>query len=783
MWPFIPRVIEKFLDLANLQRHNDNYNDIKSALEDLAGTGRTNQTIKATSDTVANHLADKANPHGVTAAQVGAYTKTELQTSGQSMVHWDNLTNKPNFADARWGAPVATKAALDAIVATQDGEVRLVLEDETVYEWDAEITDANKWRAIGAIGNGLTSHSALTNLNNDDHPQYLKTDGTRALTGDQDFAQHQAKNLVIHSAPTAPENPAEGQPWYDSTNHALMIYKGSVQGWVDISGKGAVIRDEEFTALAGQTVFDITVGQYEVNTNAITFYKKNAEGKYELVPEEDYTETSPTRITLNSPAVGGEEFYVKFFENSPEIINQSVKRDGTLQTNLNSEFLNGHSDSYFAPQEQLDAQKAETNSRHAENIGYGVQSGLNVLASGTPDRNVHIQTGVAYLPDGSRKVYSTVTDIQLQAADATNPRKDMIYIDKTFGGIMYASGVASATPVEPSLPADGIKLCVIDVPAGDNAIDQAQITDSRVLIPTLAGVKQSVDAHLADYASKVNQGVRTTDKPTFAGATVNGQTKVIHNDNDNYSLTVQNGGGTAKGLQIRSGAAGPTNIPFSIQRVDGSNILFVDGNGAIISYFDTLIKRSTDADRVVIAGASAASSANGAHLVLQGKDYGGANAGGNVDLVPAAGKKVRYYDGSNYYDIHHDRNAFIRSTTKTGFQSNAGGLVQEIQLDTDSSEYFCLTLIVAATTSDQHAYQQWAITKALNSNSVRVVKVAEQVSDTGGTWIRPPNVTWGGVNGKVQIGQVASNSSSGVEYFHFTLIGTGSFGSFNPYFI
>jgi hypothetical protein len=429
LWPFIPRVIEKFLDLANLQRHNDNYNDIKSAMEDIAGAGRTNQTIKGNSDTTAAHLADHANPHVVTAAQVGAYTKTELQTSGQSSVHWNNLTNKPNFADARWGAPVATKAALDAIVATQDGEVRLVLQDETVYEWDIEIAGANKWKAIGAIGDGLTSHSALNNLTNDDHPQYLRTDGTRVLTGDQDFAQHQAKNFVGDKSAVIPANPVEGQEWYDTINHRKMLYKGSLQGWTDISGKGAVIKDQEFTALAGQTVFDITVGQYEISTNSITVYKKDiSTGKFELVPESEYTETNSTRFTLTSPATAGEVFYVKFFENTPEVINQSVKRDGTLQTNLNSDMLGGKHAADFA------------NVTHASSH---VTGGADVIPNATPAGNSGLMSGtdkalIDAWPEymARQAIINGNMDIAQRGTSFTNPGGSAYTIDrfKRIGG-------------------------------------------------------------------------------------------------------------------------------------------------------------------------------------------------------------------------------------------------------------------------------------------------------------------------------------------------------------
>jgi hypothetical protein len=408
---FVPRVIEKFLDLINLQRHNDNYVDIKTEL-----------------DLSALHIANTTNPHGSTsAATAGAimqrdqagrakvaapaaaddiarkdtvdtvqgnlsthassgdhdvryYSKTNVQTSGQALVHWDNLTNKPNFSDARWKAPVADKAILDTLLSgNADGDVRLVLADEIVYEWDVEIAGANKWSPIGAIGNGLTSHSALTNLLNDDHPQYHNDDrgdiryylkaavdafladkisqaGT--LTADLDFSQHQALNFVVHKSAIAPLNPIEGMLWYDTLNLALKIYKGSVAGWVDISGRGAVIRDQLFTALAAQTVFDITVGQYEVGTNAITVYKKNG-ALFELLPESEYEETNSTRITLVTPAASGEIFYVKFFENSPEVINQAVQRDGTLQVNLNSDLLHGQDGTYYASSSSLTTHLAD----------------------------------------------------------------------------------------------------------------------------------------------------------------------------------------------------------------------------------------------------------------------------------------------------------------------------------------------------------------------------------------------------------------------------------------
>lgn len=50
-------------------------------------------------------------------------------------------------------------------------------------------------------GGGVTAHSALTGLTTgDDHPQYLRTDGTHALTGAQSFGGFKATNVATPTA-------------------------------------------------------------------------------------------------------------------------------------------------------------------------------------------------------------------------------------------------------------------------------------------------------------------------------------------------------------------------------------------------------------------------------------------------------------------------------------------------------------------------------------------------------------------------------------------------------
>jgi hypothetical protein len=148
---------------------------------------------------------------------------------------------------------------------------------------------------------------------------------------------------------------------------------------------------------------------------------------------------------------------------------------------------------------------AEAGTMQIENIGYGVQNGLNVLDSATPDMNVHVQTGAIYMPDGLRFEFSVITTIAIATADATDPRKDIIYVDSV-GSIKYTIGTPSATPSEPALPSGAMKLSVVDVPAGDTAIEQTQITDSRVMKKVVA-YQSEVDAQVGYALSLAIAGI------------------------------------------------------------------------------------------------------------------------------------------------------------------------------------------------------------------------------------------------------------------------------------
>ena len=124
----------------------------------------------------------------------------------------------------------------------------------------------------------------------------------------------------------------------------------------------------------------------------------------------------------------------------------------------------------------------------AESTGYGIVSGCEPSISGL---TVKVGAGVIHLADGTRKEI-VQTNITLDAADPTNPRIDLVYIDST-GTVAKITGTA-ASPSVPTLPTDGISVCNVTIAAGVNT---GAVTDSR------------------DFALSTNKNVMTVKEGHF----------------------------------------------------------------------------------------------------------------------------------------------------------------------------------------------------------------------------------------------------------------------------
>ena len=309
--------------------------------EDLAGTGRTVETIKDNYDNLGLHEGNTSNPHGTTATQVGAYSKTEMQTSGQSSLHFNNLTNVPNLADNSWKEAVASYSVLP-ITGNDINDMRIVADDgdgkTSMYRCYSNIDSdpiASQWEKIADL-DWTNDHGALVGLNDDDHTQYLRHDGTRSMTDDLDMDNNQILNMILQQTSTVPA--IEGTIYYDPNEHEVKVRKAS--GVDVISGQGSIIRRVEITATSSQMSFDVGQGgiyNYEIDSNLMEVFIKNASGRYELLDADDYIETDGETITLNSPATAGEEYLFKWNKNLSTIasaIESNSITDNKLGTDI-----------------------------------------------------------------------------------------------------------------------------------------------------------------------------------------------------------------------------------------------------------------------------------------------------------------------------------------------------------------------------------------------------------------------------------------------------------------
>lgn len=123
------------------------------------------------------------------------------------------------------------------------------------------------------------------------------------------------------------------------------------------------------------------------------------------------------------------------------------------------------------------AQKASL-AELTEKTSYGVVSGLGVTAQASPNMTVIVATGVIWMAAGTRFAPTANNALAITAADATNPRIDIIYINSS-GVIAYLAGTPGATPAQPSTPAGGQVIATVLVTAGKTSILTADIADRR----------------------------------------------------------------------------------------------------------------------------------------------------------------------------------------------------------------------------------------------------------------------------------------------------------------
>jgi len=121
----------------------------------------------------------------------------------------------------------------------------------------------------------------------------------------------------------------------------------------------------------------------------------------------------------------------------------------------------------------------------------GTKSGLQVAAQGSPNMTVQVGSGEIYWLNSVVAV--AAGNVTITAANATNPRIDLVVVDSS--GVKSAvAGTAAAVPTSPAIPANSVVLAQVFVPANDTTISTAQIKDRRIVVqvPSVAGATNIV---------------------------------------------------------------------------------------------------------------------------------------------------------------------------------------------------------------------------------------------------------------------------------------------------
>lgn len=139
----------------------------------------------------------------------------------------------------------------------------------------------------------------------------------------------------------------------------------------------------------------------------------------------------------------------------------------------------------------------------------GVRPGGNQLQVSLAGSTISVQPGLACMdpalttPQGPYWVaLPAVEQHALTAADATNPRKDIVILrvydhDEDASGLRlarseYLTGVAGPAPAEPAVPAGAMRLATIDVPQSGGGA--AVVTDRRTYTTAAGGILPVADA-------------------------------------------------------------------------------------------------------------------------------------------------------------------------------------------------------------------------------------------------------------------------------------------------
>lgn len=178
--------------------------------------------------------------------------------------------------------------------------------------------------------------------------------------------------------------------------------------------------------------------------------------------------------------------------------------------------------------------------------------GCAVTAQGSPDMTVAVSKG-AVLSNGTLRAVAA-GNVTITAADATNPRLDLVVVDSS-GTKAARAGTAAANPAPPARTANDVVLAVVYVPANDTTIATNQISDIRitrtqgpiVIYKTTVAETTNTTAAAIEALNKANSGVTIPSGLFLAGKVLRvrlGGNMLLNNTTPTVRVVIAYGGTT-----------------------------------------------------------------------------------------------------------------------------------------------------------------------------------------------------------------------------------------------
>ncbi len=188
--------------------------------------------------------------------------------------------------------------------------------------------------------------------------------------------------------------------------------------------------------------------------------------------------------------------------------------------------------------------------------GTSVVLGCAVTESSPVAQTVDVAQGIVRI-NGGRIGVAAQADVSVSAADATNPRRDLISIN-TSSTVVVTAGTPAAAPAFPAVPSNQALLATLYVAANDNTHANAQITDRRIIIQPGA-----VDLADALVASNQTMGVVSVREGTGAMIGFGMLGTLVHVDNASTVVSSDDGYSFRQDTAASSGSEATTASPGS----------------------------------------------------------------------------------------------------------------------------------------------------------------------------------------------------------------------------